>query len=49
MAKPIVRTPVLEGAEAERFIKLHSEKALSGRDEEILRSSVATYRKYKKQ
>jgi len=45
MAKPILRTPELSGADAERFIQLHSEKALSSKDREILKSCVEIYRK----
>ena len=48
MAKPIIRTPDLEGEDAVRFIKLHGEKTLSKKDEDILRACVSTYRKHKK-
>jgi len=48
MAKPILKTPELEGTDAERFVKLHSEATISEKDKDILRSCVETYRKNKK-
>jgi hypothetical protein len=48
MAKPILRTPELSGADAERFIKLNNE-VLSEKDKDILKACVETYRRNKKQ
>jgi hypothetical protein len=48
MAKPILRTPELEGTDAERFVKLHSEPTLSKEDRAILKSCVETYKKNSK-
>ncbi len=48
MAKPILRTPELEGVDAERFIALNSEQTLSEKDRSILKSCVETYRRNKK-
>lgn len=48
MAKPILKTPELQGADAERFVKLHSEATISEEDRNILKTCVETYRKNKK-
>ena len=48
MAKPILRTPELEGADAERFIALHSEQTISEKDRDILKSCVEVYRRNKR-
>ncbi len=48
MAKPILKTPELEGFDAERFIKLHNEPTISIEDKAILKSCVETYLKNKK-
>lgn len=47
MAKPILNTPKLSGTDAERFVKLHSQK-LSKEYNKILNSCVNTYQKTKK-
>ncbi len=48
MAKPILRTPELKGADADRFVSLHSVQTISEKDREMLKSCVETYRKHKK-
>jgi len=48
MAKPILRTPDLTGADAERFLAMHRNMTLSKQKEQILKSCVNTYRKHKK-
>jgi len=47
MAKPIIRTPALEGAEAQRFLEMHKDMTITTQKEKFLRSCVEVYRKSK--
>jgi hypothetical protein len=48
MAKLIMRTPDLEGKEADRFMEMYKELNLDPKVETVLKKCVETYKTHKK-